>query len=601
MTETKIELELPHWDMTPVFPSLDSAEFAVAFEEVRTRIEELQGLFDEHGMRKTSGVRVDDGTVSLFEDVVTRLNDIGDRLREVRAYIHAFVTTEAQNDTAQARYSELETPSVLLAKLDKRFAAWLGSLDTDTLLERSATARDHAFFIRKAKESSEHLMGEAEEDLATSLGPAGQSAWAKLHGNVTARVMVDLRKPDGTVERLPMASVAGLAYDSDPALREAGYRAAIAAWPSVEVPLAAALNSIKGWNNEVDGRRRWPDPIEPALFANNIDRATLEAMQHACVESFPDFHRYLRTKARLLGKPRLPWWDLGAPLGAVGRHWDWDDTASFIVDQFRTYSDRLAGLAARAFLERWIDAEPREGKRSGGFCMGVRDDESRILVNFTNAFMDVATVAHELGHAYHNINLTERTSLQRRMPMTLAETASTFCETIVTRAMFAEAAPDEKIGILNGDLVRDFQIVVVIHSRFLFEKALCEQREKRELSATELCKLMSEAQLEVLGDAVDPDAMHPYMWCVSPHYYGLPFYNFPYTFGLLFGLGLYKRYEQDPESFRASYDGLLSATGMDDAPALCARFGIDVRSPDFWRSSLDVVRERIAEFERLAG
>lgn len=233
--------------------------------------------------------------------------------------------------------------------------------------------------------------------------------------------------------------------------------------------------------------------------------------------------------------------------------------------------------------------------------MGVRGEESRILVNFTNSFLDVATVAHELGHAYHNVNLAPRTPMQRSTPMALAETASTFCETIVTRAMLAEASDAERIGILNGDLVRDSMIVVVIHSRFLFEKAVCEARQKRELSPAELCRMMADAQLEVLGDSVDPGALHPYMWAVSPHYYGLPFYNWPYTFGLLFGLGLYKRFEEDPESFRAGYDDLLASTGMGDAAELCARFDIDVRSPDFWRSSLDVVRERIDEFERLAS
>lgn len=220
-------------------------------------------------------------------------------------------------------------------------------------------------------------------------------------------------------------------------------------------------------------------------------------------------------------------------------------------------------------------------------------------MNFTHAFLDVATVAHELGHAYHNINLVQRKPLQRRTPMALAETASTFCEAIVTNAMFARASDDEKLGILSGDLVRDCVIVVAIHSRFLFEKAVYEARVKREVSAAELCEAMSAAQMECFGDALDPEALHPYMWCVSPHYYGTAYYNWPYTFGLLFGLGLYKRYEADPDGFRSGYDDLLSSTGMFDAATLCARFDIDVRSPDFWRSSLDVCREKIDAFESL--
>lgn len=601
MTDTLVETQLPHWEMSPVFPSLDSPEFTAAFDTFVTAIGEARARFDEYNIRKSSEAQVDDATVTAFDDVLTRLNEIHETARTLRAYVHAFVATEAQNDEAQARNSELQMHLVELDKFEKRLVAWVGSLDSGALIERSSVAADHEFWVRRAREEARQQMSEVEEDLAAGLGPSGLAAWAKLHGNVTSRVMVELRKPDGTTERLPMATIAGMAMqDPDPAMREAAYRAALATWPSVEVPLAAALNSIKGWINELNRRRGWADAIEPALFVNNIDRTTLEAMQEACVESFPDFRRYFRAKARLFGKDKLPWWDLAAPVGAERKRWTWDETASFIVEQFGTYSDRLADLAARAFLHRWIDAEPREGKRSGGFCMGVQDDESRILVNFTNSFLDVATVAHELGHAYHNINLAHRTPYQRRTPMALAETASTFCETIVTRAMLAQASDDQRLGILNGDLVRDSMIVVSIHSRFLFEKAVCERREQRELSPSELCTLMADSQMDVFGDAIDPDGLHPYMWCVSPHYYGLPFYNWPYTFGLLFGLGLYKRYEEDPDAFLAGYDDLLSATGMDDAAGLCARFGIDVRSTDFWRASLDVVRERIAEFERLA-
>jgi pepF/M3 family oligoendopeptidase len=601
LTDTKIDTRLPHWDMTPVFPALDSSEFVTAFDELVTRITELVRVADAKNVRKTDGLTVDDATVAVFEDVLGRLNDIGDRNREVLSYLHSFITTEAGNDAAQAKYSELQMQAVPLSKIGTRFVAWIGSLDVEQLIACSQLARDHAFAVRRAKQDAELLMSEIEEDLASSLSPSARTAWGRLHGNVTSRVMADLHRPDGTVERLPMAQVRGLGDDPDPAVREAAYRAQMETWPTVEVPLAAALNSIKGWENELNGRRGFPDAIAPSLHNNNVDRESLEAMQTACVESFPDFRRYMKAKAKLLGKDRLPWWDLGAPVGEAGKRWPWDETETFIVEQFGTYSDRLASLADRAFRERWIDAEPREGKRDGGFCMGVHRDVSRILVNYTNSFMSVATVAHELGHAYHNINLADRTSYQRRTPMALAETASTFCETIVSRAMFNAASDDEKLSILNGDLVRDNMIVVAIHSRFLFEKHVYESRVKRELSPTELNTAMTEAQVECFGDALDPEQTHPYMWCVSPHYYSSTFYNWPYTFGLLFGLGLYKRYEADQDTFRAGYDDLLASTGSDDAATLCARFGIDIRTPEFWRASLDVIRERIDAFEQLAG
>ncbi len=593
--------DLPRWDMTPVFPSFESEAFEDSYGWLLTRIADLKETFEKRGIRKLEDGTVDDELVYAFEDVVERFNDIYELAGKIRAYIHAFVTTNAKDDDAQGRSSKFEIETIDVGKLETRFVAWIGSLDVETLIEKSAVAADHEFFVRRCAAFAERQLTEAEEDLISSLGPAGINAWAKLHGNVSSRVMVDVGKPDGSTQRLPIAAIPGLLEDPDEAVRSAAFHASIEAWPTVEVPLGAALNSIKGWQNEIGDRRGWPDSIEPSLWNNNVDRATLEAMQQACIESFPDFARYMNAKAKLIGKDRLAWWDLSAPIGETGRSWNWDETASFIVEQFGTYSDRLANLASRAFLECWIDAEPREGKRPGGFCMRVQHDESRIFVNFTNTFQAVTTVAHELGHAFHNLNLANRTPLQRRTPMALAETASTFCETIVGGALLSNASAEEKPSLLNGDLIRDMLIVVSIHSRFLFEKAVYEGRRKRELSPAELCKTMADAQLEVFGDAIDPNGLHPYMWCVSPHYYGSQYYNWPYTFGLLFGLGLYKRFEADPDGFRSGYDELLSSTGTADAATLCARFDIDVRSVDFWRSSLDVCRSRIDEFVGLAS
>jgi oligoendopeptidase F len=241
------------------------------------------------------------------------------------------------------------------------------------------------------------------------------------------------------------------------------------------------------------------------------------------------------------------------------------------------------------------------GKRDGAFCMPLRKDESRVLTNFKAAFGGVSTIAHELGHAYHNLNLASRTMLQRDTPMTLAETASIFCQTIVSQAALKQADAKEQMIILEESLQNSCQVVVDISSRFLFEQRLFERRQKRELSIDELNELMLQAQRETYGDGLDPNLLHPYMWASKPHYYSSTFYNYPYMFGLLFGLGLYARYRQDPEKFKAGYDDLLSSTGLGDAAELGARFGIDTRSPEFWRASLDVIRGEIKQFETLVG
>jgi oligoendopeptidase F len=228
-----------------------------------------------------------------------------------------------------------------------------------------------------------------------------------------------------------------------------------------------------------------------------------------------------------------------------------------------------------------------------------------VLLNFAGTFDSVSTLAHELGHAYHNATMAERTPLQRQTPMALAETASIFCETILVQThLDATPAGSEgdarRLALLDTDLTGAAQVVVDIHSRFLFESAVAERRAERTLSVDELCGLMLDAQRATYGDGLDPDALHPWMWAVKPHYYSSAFYNWPYTFGLLFGLGLYARYTDDPERFRGGYDDLLSSCGLASAADLAGRFGIDVRDTAFWASSLRVLQDRIDELVALA-
>jgi oligoendopeptidase F len=319
-------------------------------------------------------------------------------------------------------------------------------------------------------------------------------------------------------------------------------------------------------------------------------------MSAAVDAALPDFRRYLRAKARLLGRHQLPYWDLFAPVGTAPRQ-PWGQATATVESAFAGYSDALAGLARDALAGSWVDAGPRAGKVGGGFCVPVGDGASRILMNFDGSIDSVHTLAHELGHAYHNRTLGHRTPLQRATPMALAETASIFCETILTDRALGEATdPGVRLALLGADLQGACQVVVDIRSRFLFESRLFDARRTAAVSPRGLCDLMRQAQLDAYGDGLDPDQLHPYMWAAKPHYYGSTFYNWPYTFGLLFGLGLYARWLDDPDRFRGAYDEMLSCTGLGTAAELAARFGIDVEDAAFWVSSLDVLRRRIDGF-----
>jgi len=594
--------DLPRWDMTVVYPGLDSAEFTAGFAAAVEAIDQLRALFDEEQVDRRPSAPLEAATVTAVERVISRFNAVLEQVETLSAYISAFVATDSRDDVAQARMSEFQQHAIQLSTLGTRFNAWIGSLDLDALLGRSEVARNHEFPLRQAAAAAAHQMSPEEEELAVELGPVAGSAWGKLHGNLTSQITVRL-PVDGVEQDLPMSEVRNLAHHPDREVRRQAYEAELAAWSDAALPLAAAMNGIKGQGNALSRRRGWQEPLDEALFENHIDRATLDAMLGAAREAFPDLRRYLQAKARMIGVPALPWYDLFAPVGGSDRSWSFPEAVSFLEEQFGTYSDRMRGLVTRSVAERWIDAGPRAGKRDGAFCMSLRGDESRILANYSSGFDDVSTLAHELGHAYHNLNEAGLTPLQRETPMTLAETASTFCETIVREAVLASADAAERLAILEQSLQGSCQIVVDISSRFLFKQRVFAERGARDLSIDELNGIMLDAQKETYGDGLDPERLHPYMWAVKGHYYsaGRSFYNYPYMFGLLFGLGLYARYRESPERFRSGYDELLASTGRAPVAELATRFGIDIRSPEFWRSSLSIIRADVDRFEELTA
>ena len=567
------------WDLDSMFPGLDSPQYVEAVLLLGRRIDALENLLEEE---------------ATLESVLNAYNEASRAASTIGTYTHCNVSADANDPLAQSRVSELDPLYSRLGKLGKRLAAFVGRSDLGTELDLSAVAREHEYSLLKMQITAERLMTPAEESLASDMALTGSSAWSKLYRNVTSRLEAEV---DG--ETLPISAVRALAYDADRTKRKAAYEAEIEAWKGVEIPLAAAMNAIKGETNLLVERRGWGTALDTALFAANIDAATLDAMMVAAHESFPDFRRYLKAKARKLGVERMAFYDLFAPIGGEGKRWSVEEAKSFVSEAFRKYSPRMGDLAERAYAERWTDWEPRKGKVDGAYCAGAGGDASRVLMNFKPSFGSVSTLAHELGHAYHNLCLGERSSLQRATPMTLAETASIFCETVIRQESLANMAGDEALGVLEASLTGSCQVVVDITSRFLFEKAVFEKRKDRELLPDELCEEMLKAQRATYGDGLDGERLHPYMWAAKGHYYGRAYYNFPYMFGLLFALGLYAVYRQEGASFLPRYDELLSSTGLADAATLADRFGIDIRTPDFWRASLGTIRGDIDQFDAL--
>jgi pepF/M3 family oligoendopeptidase len=592
----------PRWDLSNVYPGLDSPDLEKDIEWVKDTTEALRKLYEDELVKvdETSCPEEINGAISTMVD---KLNALMVKMYTIHAYLHSFISTDSFNKQAARMGSQFDQVMVGTQKVNILLRAWVGKFK-DMLPEVLAlgnSAGEHAFPIMEIAEQSQYMMSEKEEVLSSELSLAGSRAWTKLQGIVTSQKTVDF-KLNGEMQTLPMPALINLHAHPDESVRKGAYEAEMAAWESVKEPLAACMNGVKGWVNTLNDHRGRKDALHGPIDQGRIDRETLDAMMGAMEESFPTFRRYFKAKAARFGQEALPWWNVFAPTGKLEKEFTFTEAANFILKNFGKFSPELKDFAKTAFDNRWIDAEQRSGKRGGAFCMnvpGVR--ESRIMCNFDGSLDQVMTIAHELGHGYHNFNMFQagKTPLQRQTPMTMAETASIMCETIVFNAVMETITdPQAELALLETALIGDSQVIVDIFSRFIFEKEVFERRAKAELSADELCEIMEDAQAATYGDGLDADFRHKFMWTWKPHYYsaGLSFYNFPYAFGMLFGGGLYAIYQQRGEAFIPDYKKLLSSTGEAPAAELAARFDIDIRSKKFWEDSLAVIGKRIDRY-----
>lgn len=594
----------PHWDMTNVYPSLESQEFQKAIKRYKKMLDELDAFLNKAAKsdKKTPIKKLG----ALLGEAVERFNTMYELSGTLGSFIYSFITTNSRDKTAARTLSEFEQIQVRQKNIDTRFRAWIGALGDklDKAIATNPAAQAHAFSLKETRDQARYMMSQAEEILAAELSLSGGNAFGKLQGTVTSQMSVEFEL-DGKLQKLPMPALINLRSHPNEATRHRAYDAENKAWEGVQETLAACLNGVKGTTNTLYKKRGRKDALHSAIDSARMDRKTLDAMLSAMKDSFPMFRKYFNAKAKKLGKEKLAWWDLFAPLGKADKTYSFDEARDFILANFGQFSPDLHGMTVTAFQNNWIDAEQREGKRGGAFCMGVpAKRESRILLNFDGSFDQVSTLAHELGHAFHNYCAYKagKTELQQDTPMTLAETASIMCETIVTEAALAQVKdPQEELVLLEAQLQGASQVIVDIYSRFLFEKEVLERREKSELSAEDFNDIMERAQKATYGDGLDERYLQKYMWTWKPHYYspGFPFYNFPYAFGLLFATGLYAIYQQRGADFVPAYMNLLASTGEDSAARLAKRFGIDITKRKFWDDSLAIIGKRAERFSQL--
>ena len=518
-------------------------------------------------------------------------------VRKIAGYCSLRRSANSKDSEVSALMTRIQMLLAGTAKENVAFEKYVGSVeDLDAVLDSDEVLAQYKFYFSEVKASVSHNLSDEAEDVFARLNISGGRAWGDLFSYLTATVEVDYK---GEVTTL--SAIRGLAESDDKETRKSAYEAEIAAYKKIKDPIAFALNSIKAQVNTEAELRGYENPLAMTLEHSRMKKETLDAMLEAMREYMPKFRKYLRHKAELLGYENgLPWYEIFAPMGkAGGKTFTAEESHAYLVEHFESFAPDLAEMVDEAFKNDWIDFYPRAGKVGGAFCSNLPFlKQSRVLTNFSGSFGSVVTLAHELGHAYHGQQIQDHRPLNTRYTMPVAETASNFNELIIVNDAIAKSEGEEKIQLIESQLQDCTQIIVDIYSRFLFEDEVIRRRKNTFLFAKDLEEIMINAQKEAYGDGLDPDTLHPYMWCCKSHYFsaGLSYYNFPYAFGGLFSRGLYAKYLEEGESFLPKYRALLKATTVESVENVAHIAGIDLTNPDFWRKSLDVISEKIDEF-----
>lgn len=591
------------WNLDALLPHPAQPEFQSLFEQFRTDLAALAERSDE-----LPAVTAHPECVAAWTDFLRDYADVEARANDLESFIGCHAAAEAENKLFQKLEGQIAAVRPLLTRVrtNVEFAVkTVGETDLELFLASAEELQEIAFFLRDCRANAALRLPKEQELLAADLGVDGIHAWGRFYDRISGALKVKVMEKGEIVEKSP----GQVQFDMpERPVRQNNFYAADKAWNSIADHCADALNHIAGTRLTTYRRLGATDHLDAPLRYNRLRRETLNTMWETITQRKSMLLDYFNAKARLIGVDKLAWYDMMAPLvsGAAKSELPWDRACEIVLDTFRGFSPELGEFAKQALADGWIEAENRGGKRQGGFCTGFpTKQQSRIFMTFTHSRDSMSTLAHELGHAYHSFVLREKPYFLRDYPMNLAETASTFAEAVLGEQQLATlTSRDDQLEILDGMLGDAVAFLMNIHCRFLFEDRFHRERPAGELSAERFSELMLAAQKEAYLDALSEDGWNPQFWVSKLHFYisGLPFYNFPYTFGYLLSLGLYSVADEFGDKFPHAYRNFLLATGrFDTEEAVQSTLGYDLTRPEFWNKSLDVVERRVRRFVEIAG
>ena len=576
------------WNLDILYAGFDDPKYSEDTELLTKEIEALNALAS-----KISSIE-EEKLVCEYIAISEKLNLLASKLGIFANLKYSANTKDSHAASALGRLMGLLSATAAPSTKISQAIAQISNLDA--IIAQNPTLNEYSYMLSNIQRDSKHLLSDKEEELFAKMNISGAGAWSDLQSSLTSSVTVTI---DG--KEIPLSSARNLAYSPDPETRKKAYEAELACYDKIKDSVAFALNSIKLQVLNECEMRGYESPLAKTLYTSRMKKETLDALLGAMEEYMPVFRKYLKAKAKALGhEGALPWYDLFAPMGKNDKQYTTEEARDYLLNIFKKFDVELYEMVQSAFDNAWIDFYPREGKVGGAFDCGVPSaKQSRVLTNFDGSFSDVVTLAHELGHSFHDSRVFQNSILNQDYSMPVAETASTFNEVLVMSTAIKEAVDkDEKIALIESELMDACQIICDIYSRFTFEASVFDNRADEFMGADRLSSLMLEAQKKAYGDGLDENFMHQYMWVCKGHYYsgGLSFYNFPYAFGGLFARGLYAKYEKEGKAFVDTYKEMLRATAVMDIEDCAKIAGIDLTDKRFWCEGLEVIKKEIDEF-----
>nr|WP_318616473.1 M3 family oligoendopeptidase [Sporosarcina sp. YIM B06819] len=588
------------WDLDVFFEGgSESPQLRTHLDDVKEKLSSLEEA------ARAFQIPVSAVAANEVANLIDSIKDVALNMSQAGAVIGCFLAANTTDKKALILQGETTTLSARFSTVMLNIQQTLAKANEDIWQElmESDELKEFAFVLNEWREEAALKLSEEEESIITALSVDGYHGWGQLYDLLVRDIKIKIQI-DGMEKELSVGQANNLSSHADADVRKRAFEALEEAWGAKEDFFASALNRLAGFRLAVYKKRGWDSVLKEPLLRNRMSEETLDAMWSAISASKAPFVEYLNVKAKMLGTEMMNWYDMDAPVTASTKKMDYQAGAQFILQHFGEFGPELEAFSRKAFEDSWIEAEDRPNKRPGGFCTGMpMSEQSRIFMTYSGTMSNVATLAHELGHAFHSYALRPVHWMNRQYAMGVAETASTFAEMIVAdAAVKAAATNDEKIALLEDKIQRSVAFFMNIHARFLFETRFYEERKNGIVSADRLNDLMAEAQQEAYGGALD--ATHPHFWASKLHFYitSTPFYNFPYTFGYLFSLSIYAKALEEGQGFEQKYIALLRDTAVMSVEDLAMKhLGEDISQQEFWAKGVALCVKDVEEFLELTS